>query len=799
MISKQLVDEIKKACEIEIKHQYIDIDGKKINFSTFIQKELIKIYRVSGKNVTWFNLMRLFEVYKNSSVLERKNAIEKLFSALKTLNIVEQKNKKESGKHYTNENIDDNVMYVKGVGEKFAKILNKIGILTSEDLLSYYPKKYVNYSQRKKIRELKESDEVTIFANVKSVSTFNTKKNLTVMNVTLQDETGTITITYFYAKVNRYRIESYKKQFPQNACVMMSGKVKRDNYTGLLTLDTPQHQIVSVNTDENKFLNVGRIVPIYPLNENLNAKALRKAIFNALELNKERINNIIPNFIIKENCFLQRYEAIKQIHFPDSEEMVEKAHNTLAFEEFFLMQLRLAISREENNKKFKSVPISIKENGLVERFIQSLPFELTGGQKNAINEILRDLNSQTPMQRLLQGDVGSGKTVVACVMLLSAVENGYQTAIMAPTEILAQQHFNNFISWLAPLGVRVGLFLGSNKKKVRDKLYCDLKNGQIDVAIGTHALIQEGVEFKNLGAIVIDEQHRFGVEQRTKLKKKGKIPQMLTMSATPIPRTMALTIHGDLDMSIIDEMPKGRKPVITSLMNEGKKKEVMESLKKQFDLGYQAYIVYPLIDESETLSAKAATVEAEKLQTGVFKNYKVGLLHGKLAPDIKDKIMEDFKNHKYDVLVCTTVVEVGVDVPNATVIVIENAERFGLSQLHQLRGRVGRSELQSYCILLSSNRNTETMSRLKIMTQTNNGFIIAQKDLEIRGPGEYLGTRQSGEIEFGVADLIKDTQLLEKAREYAIDFVRHKNINDFPELKNKLFATNTSSFEIQVG
>ena len=793
MISKQIIDEIKKACEVEIRHKYINIDGKNFNFSSYIKKELLKIYRVSDKNPIFFNIIQHFEIYNYLNVIERKQAIELLYEAIDKLKpvIIDKISKSDETKAQ-----NDDVMYVKGVGSKFAKILNKMGIMTSEDLLSYYPRKYVNYSQKKNIKDLRENDEVTIFANVKSVSAFNTKKNLTVMNVTLQDETGLITITYFYAKVNRYRLESYKKQFPVNSHIMMSGKVKRDNYTGLLTIDNPQHQIISVDLTEDKLLSVGRIVPIYPLNEYLNAKALRKAIFNALELNRNKITNVIPDFIQHENNFLNRYDAIRQIHFPTDEEKLQQAHSTLAFEEFFLMQLRLAISRAENNKKYKSVSILIKENGLVENFIKSLPFELTKAQKHAIDEILHDMSSKTPMQRFLQGDVGSGKTVVACVALLSAVENGYQAAIMAPTEILAQQHFNNFISWLAPLGVSVGLFLGSNKKKTREKLACDLKNGQLDVAIGTHALIQDNVEFKNLGAIVIDEQHRFGVQQRTKLKKKGMVPQMLTMSATPIPRTMALTVHGDLDMTIIDEMPKGRKPIITSLMSEGKKREVMEKLKNQFDLGYQAYIVYPLIDESETLSAKAATVEAEKLQKGVFKDYKVGLLHGKLPPDEKDKVMEDFKNHKYDVLVCTTVVEVGVDVPNATVMIIENAERFGLSQLHQLRGRVGRSELQSYCILLSSNRSQETMARLKIMTETNNGFVIAQKDLELRGPGEYLGTRQSGIVEFAVADLVKDVKLLEKAREYAIDFVRHKNIDDFPSLKNKLYAVNSASFEV---
>ena len=402
---------------------------------------------------------------------------------------------------------------------------------------------------------------------------------------------------------------------------------------------------------------------------------------------------------------------------------------------------------------------------------------------------MADLNSSTPMQRLLQGDVGSGKTVVACIALLCAIENGYQGAIMAPTEILASQHFKNFSSWLTPLGLSIGLFVGKNSAKIKKEMLANLKNGQIHVAVGTHALIQEGVEFNNLGVIVIDEQHRFGVKQRNALLNKGKMPQMLNMTATPIPRTLALTLHGDLDVSIIDELPKGRKPIITTLGGSNERKKAYELIKKELFFKHQAYIVYPLIDESETLSAKAATLEAQKLQEGEFSQYKIGLLHGKMSGEEKDKIMNDFKSGIYDILVATTVVEVGVDNPNATVIIIENAERFGLSQLHQLRGRVGRGEAQSYCVLISQS-STETKKRLEIMTKTNNGFIISQKDLEIRGPGEFLGTRQSGLPDFKLADLVNDTEILEQARQCAFEFAQNRDINDYPVLKNEVEANN---------
>ena len=453
------------------------------------------------------------------------------------------------------------------------------------------------------------------------------------------------------------------------------------------------------------------------------------------------------------------------------------------------MQLNLALLRKKVSNS-ESIKLEIKKGGLVDRFIKNLPFELTNGQKHAIDEILKDLNSKIPMQRLLQGDVGSGKTVVACVCLLCAIENGYQGAIMAPTEILAIQHFKNFSSWLTPLGLSVGLFSGKNSAKIKREMNLNLKNGQIHVAVGTHALIQEGVEFNNLGVIVIDEQHRFGVKQRSALLNKGKMPQMLNMTATPIPRTLALTLHGDLDITTIDELPKNRKPIITSLGGIQERKKAYDLIKKEIFFKHQAYIVYPLIEESETLSAKAATIEAQKLREGEFSGYRVGLLHGKMSPDEKDEVMNDFKNQKYDILVATTVVEVGVDNPNATVIVIENAERFGLSQLHQLRGRVGRSENQSYCFLINQSPSIEVRKKLDIMTKTNNGFIISQHDLNLRGPGEFLGVKQSGLPDFKIADLINDSEILELARKEAFDFVQNKNIDDYPLLKNEALSYN---------
>ena len=577
---------------------------------------------------------------------------------------------------------------------------------------------------------------------------------------------------------------------------MLSGKVKRNNYDGKLTFDKPTYSIMTGEflEDKNSNLNIARIVPIYTVCEDLSIKVLRRAIFNAIQKYKDEIENVIPDFMREKIGLLDKKTAVEQIHFPESQELLEQARFSLIFEELFLIQLKMVRIREQNSHNHSALALKIKEKGLVKEFIDNLPFELTGAQKKAVNEILNDLNSDVPMARLLQGDVGSGKTVVATIMLLAGVENGYQGALMAPTEILAQQHYNNLQQWLSPMGISVGLFLGSQGKKIREKFRTDLRNGQMNIAVGTHALIQEDVDFNNLGAIVVDEQHRFGVKQRNVLKKKSQNPQILTMTATPIPRTLALTVHGDLDLTIIDELPKGRKPIKTSLVTSHR--GVYELIQSEIDAGRQAYVVYPLIEESETLSAKAATIEAERLQKEVFPQYKIGLLHGKLKNDEKEQVMKDFKDKKYDILVSTTVVEVGVDVPNATVMLIENAERFGLSQLHQLRGRVGRNNLQSYCILHTSTKSQETRERLNIMTQTNDGFVIAEKDLQLRGPGEFLGTRQSGLPDLIISDIVRDAKILEMARNEAIDFVKTNKIEDYPKLKEITSLTLFSGLDI---
>ena len=793
------LNKIQQAIDIEVKHQYINIHGNICTFSKFISQELKKIYKNSEKNPKWLTIIEAFERYPVESMPVRKRIIERVVSCFKQE--LEKKNEIQKKEHYYSKISPElsDVTYIKGVGPKVGYLLNKMGIFSALDLLQYYPRKYIDYSQRTLIRDLVAGENLTVLGYIKSCSSYSTKnkQSLSILKLLIEDESGSLNINFFYAKASLGLLERYKSQFPQGKAIMISGTAKRDSYSGKMTLDKPTYQLMGADFEENKNLNMGRIVPLYPLIDGMNIKTLRNAVSNALSQFEYQIENILPKQIVEKYNIIDKNITMRQIHFPDSQENLDKARFSLVFEELFILQMKLILFREENNNELNSTPIRISENGLVKQFIKNLPFELTNGQKKAVQEIVNDLNSDKPMQRLLQGDVGSGKTVVAMIMLLSAIENGYQTAIMAPTEILAQQHYNNIINWLTPLGLSVGLFVGTNTKKQRNELETNLQNGQMHVAVGTHALIQESIKFKNLGAVVIDEQHRFGVKQRSKLRKKGLCPQILSMSATPIPRTLALTVHGDMDITIINERPKGRLPIKTTLIKASQRKEAYELIKKEVISGHQAYIVYPLVEESETISAKAATEEWKRLKEKVFPQYSIGLLHGKLRPDEKDEVMNDFKNGKYQVLVATTVVEVGVDVPNSTVIVIENAERFGLSQLHQLRGRVGRSDLQSYCVLLSSTTSQETLERLNVMVQTNDGFVIAEKDLQLRGPGDFLGTKQSGLPDLLITDLTKDLPILEKAREAAIEYYNNNDITQDKTLYNLLLSAKENNFCIE--
>jgi ATP-dependent DNA helicase RecG len=676
----------------------------------------------------------------------------------------------------------DSIQFVKGVGEKRAKLLGRLDIQTIEDALYFIPMRYEDRSRIKKISELKPPSPPfdkggkggiieTVCGTIISKGVIKTKRGKRIFEVTLRDETGV-----FNGKWFKFNERYINKRFSAGQRVIMSGEVQFNPYHGGMEMIHPEVEIL--DSDEPDFLHLGRIVPIYHLTEGIHQKTLRTIMKGVVDGYADSIGDFLPEGIKKNQKFVSLKDAVKNIHFPEKGTPMEKLnshttgyHRRLIFDEFFLLELGLAIKKRGWQEEKKGIAFKT-DGGLTNKLISILPFKLTGAQERVISEIKRDLAKPEPMNRLLQGDVGSGKTAVALFTMVIVIENGYQTTIMAPTEILVEQHFLNIHKLVEQLGLKTALLTSSVKGKEREDILTRLSDGEINILIGTHALIQEGVRFKNLGLAIIDEQHRFGVMQRGILKKKGYSPDILVMTATPIPRTLAMTVYGDLELSVIDEMPPGRKPVKTLLFFENKIKEAYALIDREIKDGRQVYIVYPLIEESEKLDLKAATEMMEHLQKDIFPHLKIGLLHGRMKSDEKEDIMRRFKEREIDILVSTTVIEVGVDVPNASVMVVEHAERFGLSQLHQLRGRVGRGEYQSYCILIVYYPlSVEAKTRLNVMRESTDGFYIAEKDLEIRGPGEFFGTRQSGLPELKIANIIRDHRLLESAREEAFKLI----------------------------
>ncbi len=689
------------------------------------------------------------------------------------------------------------VQYVKGVGPRYKTMLANIGVNTIEDLLHHYPRRHIDFSDKVKISSLKPGQEVTIIGVIKSVSAFQSPKSkISILTVIITDGTGSIAVTRFIGgKSNKFLLDRYKSQYPKDCQVMASGLVERDKHYNRYTLKNCELELLGYISDEEskalsreeqdklRSLNAGRLVPIYPLTEGISARHLRLIIHHALDKYGERIKDIMPVSVKEKYKLIDERTAIDKIHFPETSEEFIEARQRLVFDELFALQLTLAKRRHNFELEEKSITLNTANNLLIEELRKSLPFNLTQAQERVFKEIARDLASTKPMHRLVQGDVGSGKTVVALMAALIAIDNKFQVAMMAPTEILAEQHYNQCKKFIEPLGLKSTIVLGKQGAKERREARELIASGEAHLIVGTHALLEDDVEFQRLGLIIIDEQHRFGVKQRARLKAKSLSPELLTMTATPIPRTLALTIHGDLDVSEIDELPPGRKPIETKLMGPGEKKWLYSFINEQVKLGRQIYIVFPLIEESETLAAKAATIEYEKLKEKIFPDLRIGLMHGKLKPIEKEEVMNDFRAHKYDILVSTTVIEVGVDVPNASVMAIENADRFGLAQLHQLRGRVGRGSDQSYCFLVTDSRTQSTRDRLEVLTQTNDGFIVAEKDLAIRGPGEFLGFRQSGLPDLILTDLTKDTAILTDARHAAIEIIKEDpKLEKYPAL-----------------
>lgn len=664
-------------------------------------------------------------------------------------------------------NLNQDVKYVKGVGPNKVKLLNKLNIYTLNDLITYYPRDYEDRSIVTNLKDVVDNEKYTI--EVLALTDVNVRyinRNKNYEKVIVKDDTDNCVITWFnqpYVKDNIKKGEKYR----------FYGKVTKKN--GFIEINSPTYDSIS-NTK-----NTGKIIPIYPLTNSLSQNVLRSIIENGIKLVNNSLNEKLPKYLLDEYRLLDINNAVKQIHFPDNFNNFSKARTRLVFDELLSMQLGLLMLKSENLEEIKG--IKYRKDVKMSDVINDLPFKLTNAQLRVLEDINNDMEQEKPMNRLLQGDVGSGKTIVSMIAAYKAVKSGYQVAVLAPTMILAKQHLANFEKILSQYGIRCEALVGGITAKKKREILEKVENGDIDVLIGTHALIEENVIFKNLGFVVTDEQHRFGVKQRAKIVSKGNNPDVLVMTATPIPRTLALILYGDLDISVIDELPPNRKKVETFAVSKRYEERVNEFIKKEVRSGRQAYIVCPLVEESDdesTANLKAVTEIYEKYKNDIFKDFKVEYLHGKMKSKDKDEIMERFKNGEIEILISTTVIEVGVDVPNASVMVIENAERFGLAQLHQLRGRVGRGEYASYCILKYNSKSEIVRQRMEIMTKTDNGFTIAEKDLQLRGSGEFFGTKQHGIPEFKIANLFKDMEELKEVQALAL-----KIINKDPKLEKE--------------
>jgi len=667
------------------------------------------------------------------------------------------------------------LMYLKGVGPRRAEILAERGLRTFEDLLGYLPFRYEDRIHFAKIRDIVPGRIYTVRAQVLSGSLVRySRAQGGIYHLLVRDETGPLACKFFHGQYLEKRLKAGQQ-------LVLYGKADLDPVRpGRIEMINPEYETLGEGDADST--EVGRIVPIYEAIGGISSRSMRRIVYLALQNSAGPMADPLPPEILARHKFPSRREAIQFVHFPPETESVDalnsfrsQAHLRLIFEEFFFYQLSVAL-RKKTAQQQAGIPFRVREPDIREAIKRVLPFKPTEAQKRALGEIAADLERDMPMNRLLQGDVGSGKTIVALEAATIVMENGYQAALMAPTEILAVQHFLAAGKILARVGYRVELLISGMKPSEKRAALDRIRSGEAQLVVGTHALLEPQVQFHRLGLVVVDEQHRFGVMQRKELMEKGAAPDVLVMTATPIPRTLSLTLYGDLDISVIDQMPPGRVPIVTRISSESNLPGVWDFLMREMDAGRQGYVVYPVIEQSKTVesqrSLKAAIVEFERLRSQIFPNRHVGLLHGRLKSEEKEKVMEEFRRHEIDLLVATTVIEVGVDVPNATVMVIEHADRFGLSQLHQLRGRIGRGGEKGTCILIAPrNPGDDARVRLETMVRTTNGFEIAETDLKLRGPGEFFGTRQHGNLGFHIANPIRDFELLELARREALSLV----------------------------
>ncbi len=624
---------------------------------------------------------------------------------------------------------------------------------TVRDVLNYFPRDHIDYARQIPIRNLQDGETVTVIGTIKKFSCFTSPKNpnLTIVEISLQDHTGQIKLTRFWTGKrfsNRGWQESQKKLYPQGCTVAASGMVKRSKYG--LTLENYDVEVLEHTQSKIQSTTVGRVVPVYPLTEGVTPEFIRQLILKCLPAASKLVDPM-PNRLLSDYKMMGLSEAIAQIHYPDNSDTLEQAIIRLTFDKYFYRRL-VSLYRRHQKSAIRFVP----QSHLISQLENIIPFELTNAQKRVVAEIRADLQGESPMNRLVQGDVGSGKTIVAVYALLTAIEAGYQTALMSPTEVLTEQHYRKICEWFMQINIPVEILTGSTRTAKRREILRQLETGELPLVIGTHALIQDGVNFARLGLAVIDEQHRFGRDQRSRLLQKGTDPHVLIMTATPIPRTLYLT-NSEIEVSLIDELPPGRKPIQTVLLKPSQRKDAYDLIRREVAQGRQVYIVFPLVEESEKMEdIKAAIQERSHLQNIVFPNFQIGLLHGQMSSAEKDEAINTFRRGDTQILVATTVVEVGVDIPNASVMLIEHADRFGLAQLHQLRGRVGRGAAQSYCLLLSSAKSQTAQERLQVLEQSQDGFFIAERDFQMRGKGKDEGTQQSGHAGFSIEDRLPD-------------------------------------------
>ncbi|BAU04907.1 ATP-dependent DNA helicase RecG [Fischerella sp. NIES-3754] len=793
---------LQKALAIEEEQGFTDLVGRQYRFSEFFTLTFGKFPNdlPSYERRRWQQLAAQFSNYPNLGLEDRKNLVLQTSQYLYQLEQQEgEAGTREQGGHGGQgrnitslssatkskkpnpksqivaevsrtlaPKLDQKLKDLPEIGLRKAEKLARLGLYTVRDLLFYYPRDHIDYARQVSISELEAGETVTIVATVKSCNCRTSQKNqkLTILELLLRDNTGKIKINRFFAGTrftSRAWQESLKRRYPVGSIVAACGLVKGTKYG--LTLEDPELEVLANPGDTIESLAIGRVVPVYALTEGVGADLVRQAMIAALPA-AAHLKDPLPSGLRGKYELMELKDAIANIHYPSDNDTLQHARRRLVFDEFFYLQLGL-LQRQHQAKQVQTSAVLAPRGQLLDKFYEILPFKLTNAQQRVINDILNDLQKPVPMNRLVQGDVGSGKTIVGVVAILAAIQSGYQAALMAPTEVLAEQHYRKLVSWFNLLYLPVELLTGSTKTAKRRQIHAQLETGELPLLVGTHALIQNPVKFHRLGLVVIDEQHRFGVEQRAKLQQKGEQPHVLTMTATPIPRTLALTIHGDLDVSQIDELPPGRQKIQTTVLTSQQRPQAYDLMRREIAQGRQVYVVLPLVEESEKLDLRSATEEYQKLKESVFPDFQVGLLHGRMSSAEKDEAINKFRDNETQILVSTTVVEVGVDVPNATVMLIENAERFGLSQLHQLRGRVGRGAAQSYCLLMSSSRSPDAQQRLKVLEQSQDGFFISEMDMRFRGPGEVLGTRQSGVPDFTLASLVEDEEVLMLARQAA--------------------------------